>query len=114
MNSSNNNNNNQNNSQEDEIASISSSSFSHLNDQQQLRDERTLCDSYLNILGAIGEDANREGLRKTPERAAKALLHFTKGYREDLDGLNSYSTYFRVFPKSSCHLNIFSFKLLQI
>ena len=71
---------------DNEVASISSSSFSHLNDQQQLKDEKSLCDSYLTILGAIGEDVTREGLQKTPERAAKALLHFTKGYRQNLDG----------------------------
>jgi GTP cyclohydrolase IA len=42
--------------------------------------------SYRSILESVGEDPNREGLKKTPERAAKALMFFTKGYRENMKG----------------------------
>ena len=35
------------------------------------------------ILRLIGEDCSREGLRKTPERVAKALQYLTKGYSEN-------------------------------
>ncbi|MBK9108072.1 MAG: GTP cyclohydrolase I FolE [Saprospiraceae bacterium] len=35
---------------------------------------------YKTLLGEIGEDPNREGLSKTPERAAKAMEFFTQGY----------------------------------
>lgn len=38
---------------------------------------------YKQIIPLIGEDPNREGLLKTPERVAKALQFLTKGYNEN-------------------------------
>jgi GTP cyclohydrolase I len=35
-------------------------------------------------LALMGEDPNREGLLKTPERVEKALQFFTQGYQQDL------------------------------
>lgn len=35
------------------------------------------------ILSLIGEEPEREGLKKTPERVARALTFLTKGYSED-------------------------------
>eukprot|EP00094_Tigriopus_californicus_P002311 TCALIF_02231-PA protein Name:"Similar to cat-4 GTP cyclohydrolase 1 (Caenorhabditis elegans)" AED:0.01 eAED:0.01 QI:0/0/0/0.5/1/1/2/0/211 len=46
---------------------------------------KVISDSYTTILEAIGEDPNREGLRDTPLRAAKAIQFFVKGYTDSLD-----------------------------
>ena len=42
-----------------------------------------LVSKYRNILEGLGEDPLREGLRKTPERAAKAMQFLTQGYDQD-------------------------------
>lgn len=42
-----------------------------------------LKEHYREILRLLGEDPDREGLLKTPERVAKAMSFITKGYGED-------------------------------
>lgn len=54
--------------------------------KQELYDQEcieSLQDSYRNILTQIGEKPEREGLVKTPERVAKAMLFMTQGYDQD-------------------------------
>ena len=41
--------------------------------------------AYRQLLESIGEDVDREGLRRTPDRAARALEFLTQGYRQDLE-----------------------------
>ncbi len=39
------------------------------------------------IIELLGEDPNREGLLKTPQRAAKALIDNTSGYHSNAEQL---------------------------
>jgi GTP cyclohydrolase I len=43
----------------------------------------SLMENYKNVLGLLGENPDREGLIKTPERLAKAMQYLTQGYQLD-------------------------------
>lgn len=45
----------------------------------------SLMHKYETMLNEVGEDPDREGLVKTPERAAKAMQFLTQGYELDAD-----------------------------
>ncbi|EXJ76448.1 GTP cyclohydrolase I [Cladophialophora psammophila CBS 110553] len=55
-------------------------------EQAQARLDK-LAGAVRTIFECIGEDPDREGLRDTPERYAKALMYFTKGYEENVRDL---------------------------
>jgi GTP cyclohydrolase I len=46
-----------------------------------------LPDHFRAIISGLGEDADREGLKDTPARAAKAMQFLTRGYQQNLDSL---------------------------
>ena len=53
------------------------------NDQYNPAIVRRIAEHYRAILKEIGENPEREGLKKTPERVAKALQFLTHGYELD-------------------------------
>jgi GTP cyclohydrolase IA len=48
---------------------------------------RGLMKNYESTLSLLGEDAQREGLQKTPERLAKAMQFLTQGYQQDANAI---------------------------
>ncbi|MBP7273070.1 MAG: GTP cyclohydrolase I FolE [Saprospiraceae bacterium] len=46
-----------------------------------------LMEKYSGIITSLGEDVGREGLLKTPERAAKAMQFLTQGYKQDAEAI---------------------------
>ena len=49
-----------------------------------------MADQYREMLVNIGEDPSRPGLLDTPNRAAKAMMFFTKGYSQTLSQFFTY------------------------
>ncbi|MCQ2227079.1 MAG: GTP cyclohydrolase I FolE [Bacteroidales bacterium] len=65
-------------------------SASELQDEANIYKPKLTADLAVNvksILGLMGEDVNREGLIKTPERVAKAMQFLLKGYNEDPEAI---------------------------
>jgi GTP cyclohydrolase I len=65
-------------------------SASELQDRNDIYDEELTTElglHYKEILTLLGEDVEREGLIKTPERVAKAMQFLLKGYKEDPEAI---------------------------
>ncbi|MFY9583267.1 MAG: GTP cyclohydrolase I FolE [Candidatus Acidiferrales bacterium] len=54
-----------------------------IHDTKALTPPESITEMVRRMLAMIGEDPNREGLRKTPERFEKALRFLTSGYHQD-------------------------------
>ena len=50
-------------------------------------------DFFISLLKHIGEDVNRQGLKATPKRAAKAFSYLTKGYRDNIDEIVNHAIF---------------------
>jgi len=63
-----------------------------LNDSKEIDARRIAC-HVREIIKLVGEDPNREGLRKTPERFEKAFKFLTSGYHQNIDHLLNGATF---------------------
>ena len=45
------------------------------------------------VIECVGEDLTRDGLRDTPDRYARAMLYFTKGYLENVQDIINGAVY---------------------
>jgi len=62
------------------------------NDRKEL-DARSIACHVRELIKLIGEDPNREGLRKTPERFEKAFKFLTSGYHQNVDHVLNGATF---------------------
>src|SRR6266576_7338616 len=61
--------------------------FSRETSRLDEEDLDALSESFHQILEAVGEDASRQGLLKTPDRAARAFEFLTQGYRQRVEDI---------------------------
>jgi len=61
--------------------------------EEKALDAKSIACHMREIIKLIGEDPQREGLRKTPERFEKALKFLTSGYHQNLDHVLNGATF---------------------
>lgn len=64
-----------------------------LHDMNVEAPKESISDLVRKIIALVGEDPNREGLRKTPERFEKALKFLTSGYHQNLESVLNGATF---------------------
>ena len=55
--------------------------------------KESIADLMRKVIALVGEDPEREGLRKTPERFEKALKFLTSGYHQNVDNVLNGATF---------------------
>ena len=55
--------------------------------------KESIADLVRRMIALVGEDPNREGLRKTPERFEKALKFLTSGYNQNVENVLNGATF---------------------
>jgi GTP cyclohydrolase IA len=64
-----------------------------LHDTKVETPKETIAELMRKVIVLLGEDPNREGLRKTPERFEKALKYLTSGYQQNMESLLNGATF---------------------
>ena len=64
-----------------------------LNEPKTETSKESIADLMRKVIVLLGEDPEREGLRKTPERFEKALKYLTSGYHQNLDNVLNGATF---------------------
>jgi len=64
-----------------------------LNEEEKSIDRKSIACHMREIIKLVGEDPNREGLRKTPERFEKALKFLTSGYNTNMESVLNGATF---------------------
>jgi GTP cyclohydrolase I len=64
-----------------------------LNETKSEQPKESIAELMRKVIAQLGEDPEREGLRKTPERFEKAMKFLTSGYHQNLDNVLNGATF---------------------
>jgi GTP cyclohydrolase I len=84
-----------------------------LNEQKIETPKENIADLMRKVIALVGEDPEREGLRKTPERFEKALKFLTSGYHQNLDSVLNGATFSVSYDEMVVVKNIEFFSLCE-
>jgi len=84
--------------------------FNKLDINTSILEKKILEENYLSIIKALGENPEREGLLKTPERVAKAMQFLTNGYDINPDDLINQAIFHEEYSEMVLvkHIEIYS------
>lgn len=80
---------------------------------EKLNKKKKLAFHYTQILKLLGEDPTREGLLKTPNRIAEAMIYLTKGYTQDSEKILSSAIFIENYKQMVIVKNIDFFSLCE-
>jgi GTP cyclohydrolase I len=80
---------------------------------EDLEKKKELAFHYGKILELLGENPNRDGLLKTPERVAKAMMFLTKGYKQNPEEILSSAIFHEDYRQMVIVKNIDFFSLCE-
>jgi GTP cyclohydrolase IA len=78
---------------EEEMGPVTKPTEIFLNEQKIEAPKETIADLMRKVIALLGEDTDREGLRKTPERFEKAMKFLTSGYHQNLENVLNGATF---------------------
>jgi GTP cyclohydrolase IA len=78
---------------EEETGPVTKPTEIFLNEQKIEAPKETIADLMRKVIALLGEDTDREGLRKTPERFEKAMKFLTSGYHQNLENVLNGATF---------------------
>lgn len=85
----------------------------HKKEEYDQHSTEQLKTSYRSIIEAIGEDPEREGLQKTPERMAKAMQFLTQGYHMDAAAILNAAKFHEAYSEMVLVKNIELYSLCE-
>jgi len=85
----------------------------HLEEIETASNADTIAVAVRQMISAVGEDPDREGVSKTPARVAKSMRFLTSGYQQDIDKVLNGALYSVVYDEMVIVKDIEMFSLCE-